>query len=391
MYNGLGGRSALSAQVNHFLYDNYSAIGRTFINVRSADALAKEHFLKELQREKRRAERSQSPLSLAIFHCEGNSREMPTGTWQLLKLIYETKRTIDVVGKIDQDAIGVLLVETSAEGAQGFLQRVKARSQGLSFNTTVSTYPDNIFDRLLKDKQAETLDLPESFLLEQERAGRAGQVIKRIFDFFFALIALVAFMPVMAGTALVIAATSPGPVLFRQTRLGRNGVSFVMNKFRSMYHNADDRLHREHVTQLIRGDKGEGGSSNAKRAWNKLENDPRITPVGRIIRSLKIDELPQLVNVLMGDLSLVGPRPPLPYEVAQYETWHLRRLLSVRPGITGMWQIRGGNTTFDEMVRLDLQYIDDWSLFLDLKILLKTGLVIVRRIANFGSDCDSSS
>jgi lipopolysaccharide/colanic/teichoic acid biosynthesis glycosyltransferase len=162
--------------------------------------------------------------------------------------------------------------------------------------------------------------------------------------------------------------------------VGKGGTAFTFYKFRSMFCNADDRIHRDYVTSLIRNggqrvdDKGE-----EKSTWTKLRYDPRVTPVGAVIRKTKLDELPQLFNVLKGDLSLVGPRPPLPYEVENYEAWHLRRILSVKPGITGIWQTEGrDDTTFDDMVRMDLRYIRTWSVLLDLKILIKTAIVVFR-------------
>lgn len=205
--------------------------------------------------------------------------------------------------------------------------------------------------------------------------------VKRALDIVVAAIALVVLAPVMLVCAAAIAVTSPGPIIFRQERLGKGGAPFVINKFRSMHHHADDGVHREHVARLIAaGDDGTCGTGGVG-SWTTLQNDPRVTPIGRIMRRTKLDELPQLFNVLKGDLSLVGPRPPLDYEVRQYQPWHLRRVLHTRPGITGIWQVEGDDTTtFDDMVRMDLRYVDGWSLLLDLKILAKTAAVVVRRI-----------
>jgi lipopolysaccharide/colanic/teichoic acid biosynthesis glycosyltransferase len=142
---------------------------------------------------------------------------------------------------------------------------------------------------------------------------------------------------------------------------------------------ADQNLHREYVKKLITSDdKGESGDS--ERPWFKMEADPRITPVGQFLRKTSIDELPQLFNVLRGDMSLVGPRPPIPYEVESYSAWHLRRILEVKPGITGLWQTEGrGVITFEDMVRLDIRYARHWTVLMDIRILLKTVKVVLQR------------
>ncbi len=188
----------------------------------------------------------------------------------------------------------------------------------------------------------------------------------------------------MLLTALAIKFTSPGPIIFKQIRLGQRGVPFVFYKFRSMLTNTDDRIHREYVTHLIKGNLKEINQGDQETPLYKIKEDPRVTRVGRIIRKTSIDELPQLFNVLKGDMSLVGPRPPLPYEVEKYQSWHLRRILDAKPGITGLWQVEGrSQTSFDDMVRLDLQYIRNWSPWLDFKILLKTVKVVLKSAGAF--------
>jgi len=135
----------------------------------------------------------------------------------------------------------------------------------------------------------------------------------------------------------------------------------------------DDRVHREYVCKLINGENDQINQGDRNRPLYKLKKDCRVTKVGRIIRKLSIDELPQLFNVLKGEMSLVGPRPPIPYEVEKYKSWHLRRILEVKPGITGLWQVEGrSKTSFDDMVRMDIRYLQTWSIWLDLKILVKT-------------------
>ena len=197
--------------------------------------------------------------------------------------------------------------------------------------------------------------------------------LKRALDIVGAIVGLILFSPIFLLTAVLIKATSRGPILFKQTRVGYGGKAFTFLKFRSMFHNCDDRLHQEYVKKLINGKNGELNKGCHDRPLYKIEDDPRITPIGKLLRKASIDELPQLWNVLHGDMSLVGPRPPISYELEEYKKWHFRRILEVKPGITGLWQVSGRNrTTFNEMVRLDLFYAKNWSLALDIKILFKT-------------------
>jgi len=194
---------------------------------------------------------------------------------------------------------------------------------------------------------------------------------KRALDIIGSLALLTLLSPLFALIAILLRLTSPGPVLFKQTRVGLRGKPFTMLKFRSMRVNTDPALHHEYVTKFIRS--GAELHSAGRKALFKLTNDPRVTPLGRILRKTSLDELPQFWNVLVGDMSLVGPRPPLPYEVAQYQRWHWGRVCDAKPGMTGLWQVLGrSRTTFDEMVRLDLRYARACSLATDLWILLAT-------------------
>jgi lipopolysaccharide/colanic/teichoic acid biosynthesis glycosyltransferase len=178
------------------------------------------------------------------------------------------------------------------------------------------------------------------------------------------------------AVALAIRHSSPGPILYRQQRVGQRGRAFTLYKFRSMVADNDDRAHRRFVEALIKGEPAEV-DLNGKKVY-KLTNDPRITRLGRLLRRTSIDELPQLWNVLTGDMSLVGPRPCLPYEWDLYEEWQRHRL-DVLPGITGLWQVSGrSQVPFEEMVLLDLHYIANWSLTLDLALLARTLPVVFR-------------
>lgn len=200
---------------------------------------------------------------------------------------------------------------------------------------------------------------------------------KRLLDIIGSISGLVLFLPIMVVIALAIKFTSKGPVFFKQKRVGLHGREFDFLKFRSMTSDNDDSIHQEYVKKLIEGKEDEINEGDEKNPVFKISNDPRITSIGHIIRATSLDELPQFLNVIKGDMSLVGPRPPIPYELESYQPWHLRRVLEVQPGITGLWQVYGrSKTTFDEMVRMDLQYISHRNILLDIKLLLKTLTVI---------------
>lgn len=194
-------------------------------------------------------------------------------------------------------------------------------------------------------------------------------LLKRIVDVVLAATLLLILAPLMLLIALAIKLHSPGPVFYRQQRIGRDGKPFMMLKFRSMRCGADTGAHREHVRRLIQADLG---PADVGAMSLKLRCDSRITGVGRLLRRSSLDELPQLLNVLYGEMSLVGPRPPLPYEYEMYEAWQQRRL-DVTPGITGLWQVIAHNTVpFSQMVAIDLDYIERMSLWLDLWIMVRT-------------------
>jgi lipopolysaccharide/colanic/teichoic acid biosynthesis glycosyltransferase len=209
-------------------------------------------------------------------------------------------------------------------------------------------------------------------LSRNEESKKVALGIKRVMDVVGSAAALVVFSPFFAAIALAIKISSKGPVLFRQERLGQYGKSFTVLKFRSMRTDCDPKIHQEYVNQFISG-KADGNAADGAKPVFKIQKDPRVSTIGRFIRKTSLDELPQFWNVLRGDMSLVGPRPPIAYEFRAYDVWHRRRVLEIKPGITGLWQVEGrSRTRFDDMVRLDLQYARGWSLWLDVKILAQT-------------------
>jgi exopolysaccharide biosynthesis polyprenyl glycosylphosphotransferase len=215
-----------------------------------------------------------------------------------------------------------------------------------------------------------------TFSIFDEPIRGTQQALKRAMDVIISGTGLLLLSPLLLVTAIAIRLESSGPVFFRQERVGRDGRKFWFFKFRSMGVDSDDSIHRRYVQSLIAGG-GQPGNPGGDKAY-KLTDDPRITRVGRFIRRYSIDEIPQLINVLRGDMSLVGPRPPIAYEVQEYSEWHRKRL-SIRPGITGLWQTMGrSKRTYNQMVKLDIFYIDHYSLWLDLRILLRTLAVVLR-------------
>jgi exopolysaccharide biosynthesis polyprenyl glycosylphosphotransferase len=191
---------------------------------------------------------------------------------------------------------------------------------------------------------------------------------KRLLDATLCLFAILLLIPVFIVLAVLIRMDSTGPILFRQRRVGLNGETFTCFKFRTMYANADEALHRQAIKRFAAGE----SLSDDSNARFKLANDPRITRVGAILRRTSLDELPQLFNVLFGDMSLVGPRPAIPYELENYKDWHHERH-NVKPGITGLWQVYGRSTVgFDEMMKLDVQYAKKASVWLDIKLIMLT-------------------
>ena len=212
---------------------------------------------------------------------------------------------------------------------------------------------------------------PEPDLVAGRRSTPTGyRIAKRSIDLVGSVLGLLLSSPIMALVAVAVKLESRGPILFRQERLGLGGRRFVVYKFRTMFSSAEQERHRDHVRDLIRHDaspQDPGGE-----AWLPIRSDPRVTRLGSFLRRSHLDEFPQLINIVRGEMSLVGPRPPIPYEVEVYEPWHLRRL-AVIPGLTGLWQATGwGRLTFDEGVALDLKYIERRSFWLDLRLILRT-------------------
>jgi lipopolysaccharide/colanic/teichoic acid biosynthesis glycosyltransferase len=336
-------------------------------------------FTDALHRERRRADRSNQAMGLLLVSApEGESDE--SKTWKaIVSGLTAAKRDTDVIGWFDQgNAIGVILSDIDAPGpamARGLDTRIRrhlSRFLGTTTTDGIATRFHFYPELTIAPGQAvhEIHPLPVS-APPRRRRDLAYDGIKRAIDIVGSASLLVLLAPVLLITAALVKLKSPGPVFFRQQRVGRMMKPFTMLKFRTMHVNADSKIHQDYVSSLIKSKAATHGTG--REQVFKLAADPRITPIGRILRKTSIDELPQLLNVLRGEMSLVGPRPPLHYEVEQYQRWHCRRVLEAKPGLTGLWQVAGrSRTTFDEMVRLDLRYARTRSLWTDIRILLAT-------------------
>jgi lipopolysaccharide/colanic/teichoic acid biosynthesis glycosyltransferase len=349
-----------------------------FDTSRESEILPRQLFMKLVCLERTRTERSGRRFVLmllepgAIFkghdHCENLERV-------LLALCQSTRET-DITGWYGNGTtIGVIFTEIGTdtsvvdlleERVKSSLHKTLSAEQLAQIKLSFHVFPDDCvgegpgrvtFSRLYPD------------LLHEIEEKRANLISKRCIDIVGSMLALVFLSPILLLIAAAIKTTSRGPILFRQKRLGQYGKSFTFLKFRSMYAEADQTVHQAFVKQFI-------AAQNSDAVY-KIKADPRVTPVGRFLRRTSLDELPQFFNSLMGQMALVGPRPPIIYEFSAYEMWHKRRLLLVKPGITGVWQVSGrSRVKFDDMVRMDLEYARNWSVWMDIKILWQTPFAI---------------
>jgi len=274
----------------------------------------------------------------------------------------------------DSGACEVIIADPNVSGDALFdvMMRSGRRSGGVEFRIAPS-----LFNCLPRKTEIDQIGALPMIRLFREPLSSAARVVKRATDIIISSMALAILSPMWLIVALLIKFDSEGPIFYTQERVGMDGRLFLFYKFRTMHANSDDALHRDFQRKFIAG-RPEANHGDENRPVYKLPTDARVTRIGRVLRRLSLDELPQLLNVLRGDMSIVGPRPPIPYEVEAYELWHRKRL-DMKPGLTGLWQVSGRNSLpFEEMVRLDLFYIENWSLLLDLKIVLRTLPVMLR-------------
>lgn len=272
----------------------------------------------------------------------------------------------------DSGANEVIIADPQVNGDALFEVMMRCgRRRGVEFRIAPS-----LFNCLPRKTEIDQIGVLPMIRLFREPLSNGARILKRTFDLIVSALAIALLFPLWLLIALIIKLDSKGPIFYTQERVGMDGRLFLLYKFRTMQAGADPELHREYQRAFIAGH-AEANLGNETKPTYKLLADPRVTRTGRVLRRMSLDEVPQLLNVLLGDMSLVGPRPPIPYEVEAYELWHRKRL-DMKPGVTGLWQVSGRNQLpFEEMVRLDLFYIENWSLLLDLKIILRTGFVML--------------
>ena len=349
--------------------------------------------------ERKRAERSHRNFLLMLLHlsdaaCDEEERKvLEKITCRIISLTRET----DIRGWYRQGKVlGIIFTETNGTGKELLREKIedklcevmKDHEDAGQIHISLHVFPeekDVWHDSGPSDGKCDLTFYTD--LSRKDETRRISLIAKRLLDIIGSILGIILFSPFFLIIPLCIKLTSRGPVFFRQERIGQYGKRFTFLKFRSMQAGCDANIHKAYVEKLIcrqssyksgSGDEKNNGGGRGDARVYKICDDPRVTPVGKFIRKTSLDELPQFFNVLKGDMALVGPRPPIPYEVENYDVWHRRRIFEVKPGITGLWQVKGRSTTsFDEMVRLDLQYSREWSVWLDLKIIFETPLILL--------------
>ncbi len=343
---------------------------------RNVYAIEAHLFRDILIREWRRADRFDQSFVLVLVESTAN-----VGGWdEIIQSLSRLTHDTDVIGWLERDRVlGLLWLDRDAPDAlaereiENKVREELARSADRTSGLSITVHVPRVAEALCGGSPADPV-------FEELRESQGHPVIrdaaKRMLDVVGSAALLVILFPILALITVLVKLTSPGPIFFRQDRIGASGKPFTMLKFRTMRVDADHELHRQFVTEFIKS--GAAASPSGDGGLFKIVNDPRVTFLGRVLRKTSLDELPQLLNVLRGDMSLVGPRPPLSYEVEQYKRWHYRRVLEAKPGITGLWQVAGrSRTNFDDMVRLDLQYVQNRSAWTDIKILLATPRAVI--------------
>jgi lipopolysaccharide/colanic/teichoic acid biosynthesis glycosyltransferase len=346
-------------------------------------------FKRMIAVERKRTERSGEPFLLMLLEV-GNlqsSEKNEKALNSILSVLPLSIRDTDIIGWYkDRTTVGVMFTGLARKDKSSILSvilsKVSATLRGQltsdqfdQVSISFHFFPDD-WDHDNRERPSNPTLYPD---LSNPGKGTGSLLrIKQVIDIVGSALLLIPCVPIFLVIALLIKVSSKGPVFFRQQRVGQYGRCFTFLKFRSMYTDNDPSIHKEYTTKLINGEIENNPSTGNGKAIYKLTNDKRITQIGKFLRRTSLDELPQLVNVLKGDMSLVGPRPAMPYELAAYQTWHRRRVLEVKPGITGLWQVTGrSRVNFDEMVRLDLRYATSWTLWLDLKILVCTPRAVI--------------
>ncbi len=281
--------------------------------------------------------------------------------------------TDDIVGLVERHDIDEVFIATVSLRQEDSIELL---SKCMRAQVRVKMVADS-FRLMAGEATIKRIDGVPTLAVRESPMRGIALAVKRLIDVVVAAALLVVFSPLFLLISVLVKLFSPGPVLFKQKRAGQGGREFEFYKFRTMRVDTDDRLHREYAGNFINGKPASDGEEKAGKPVYKMTRDPRVTGIGRILRRTSLDELPQLINIVLGEMSLVGPRPPILYELTHYKEWHKRRL-EAKPGLTGLWQVSGRSSVpFNEMVLMDLYYIDNWSLWIDVEILLRTIPVIL--------------
>jgi lipopolysaccharide/colanic/teichoic acid biosynthesis glycosyltransferase len=348
-----------------------------------------EYFHDLLYIERKRAERSLKSFLLMLVDINGLLDGNEIGENEKSGLAYalsSCKRETDIAGWYKYNSmVGVIFTETKELNQDQLRKKIYNNLNNILDPNTVKRIKISfhVFPEKTDSKKINIYKPDPKLYSENQKRNyfkKSSVFFKRYIDILLSVIFVAIFSPLFLAIPVLIKLSSNGPVLFKQKRTGRFGKEFNFLKFRTMHINNDDTIHKKYIENLICDKENGNGSkkNNGNGSIYKMANDPRVTTIGKILRKSSMDELPQFFNVLKGDMSIVGPRPPIPYEIKHYEMWHRRRIRRVKPGITGVWQVEGrSRTTFDEMVRMDIRYMREWDLLLDMKILLKTPFAIV--------------
>lgn len=351
--------------------------------VRESDFLTEETFREVLSFERKCSERTRKTLLLMLLDLSGisNAQVKYAVVRHYAQALTALATEIHIKGWYKHDTVlGVIFTETSEAEKEALREKILTKiPPSLLDQFQCLKLVFRSFSQAGEEQNdgegSESLFYPD--LTKREKTRWLSLFVKRAMDIVGGAVGIVLFSPLFIVLPLLIKATSKGPVLFKQERIGRYGEKFVFLKFRTMFVDNDPKIHQEYIKNFIL-EKKSYDTGPEKTLVYKIKDDPRVTPIGRFLRKTSLDELPQFFNVLKGDMSLVGPRPPIPYELENYDLWHRRRVMEIKPGITGLWQVEGrSSTTFDEMVRLDLKYSKEWTLWLDIKIILKTPWVVL--------------
>ena len=363
------------------LAEALSATGRIPLN--------EDAFKRVIAIERKRTERSKSPFVLMLLEVTNpqNEERSKKALEAITGALITSCRDTDLVGWYKEHAIiGAMFTGLVGNDKNSILSAILSRvsetlrneltfEQFSQISISFHIFPDDWEDDK-PGRPSNSALYPD--LTNHNSRRKSLLVLKRSIDILGSAAITTLCLPLFVSIAIAVRLSSRGPILFRQQRVGQFGQIFTFLKFRSMVVDNDHSVHKEYVTKMIAEGTDVEPKARGKQVY-KLTNDKRVTPIGRFLRRTSLDELPQLINVLKGDMSLVGPRPPIPYELAAYQTWHRRRVLEVKPGITGLWQVTGrSRVKFDEMVRLDLRYATSWSPWLDLKILVMTPLAVIK-------------